>query len=50
MAPARVVAHSSSWTLAAYELQESAPPLSVLDSARDLGSELPDGEGARRRG
>ena len=41
MAPVRVVAHSSSWTPAAYELEESSPPspvLSLLDSARDRTS------------
>ena len=27
MAPAGVVAHTSSWTPAAYELEESSPPL-----------------------
>ena len=44
MGRAGVVAHSSSWTPAAYRV------LSLLDSARDHGSELPDGEGARRQG
>ena len=53
MAPAGVVAHSCSWTPAAYELEESSPPsrvLSLLDSARVHGFELPDGEEARRQG
>ena len=45
VANAGVVAHSSSWTPAAYELEESSPPscvLSLLDSAPDHGSELPE--------
>ena len=48
MAPAGVVAHTSSWTPAAYELDESSPlsrVLTSLGSARDHVSELPDGEG-----
>ena len=52
MAPAGVVAHSSSWTPAAYELEESSPPsrvLCLLDSARDHGSELPDGDSNETR-
>ena len=39
MAPAGVVAHSSSWTPAAYELEESAPWNSHIGGL----SELPDG-------
>ena len=48
MAPGGVVAHSSSWTPAAYELEESSPlsrVLCPLDSARGHGSGLPGEEG-----
>ena len=46
MAHGGVVAHTSSWTPAACELEESSPlsrVLTSLGSARDHGSELPDG-------